>query len=55
VAKEVSVDPRAPYENLERLVTIEMRPHNLQQGFIRPLYELARGRIRSPTIFPRPS
>ncbi len=37
------VDPRAPYGNLELLMTTEMRPHNMQQGFIRTLYELARG------------
>ena len=43
MAKKVTVDPRSPYENVERLVTTEMRPHNMLQGFIRPLYELARG------------
>lgn len=42
MATEYKVDPRAPYENIDRLVTVEMRPHNLQQGFIRPLYEIAR-------------
>jgi hypothetical protein len=43
VASKVQVDSRAPYGNLELLMTTEMRPHNMQQGFIRPLYELARG------------
>jgi len=37
------VDPRAPYGNLELLMTTEMRPHNMQQGYVRQLYELARG------------
>jgi len=41
--KNIPVDPRSPYENLERLVTTEMRPHNMVQGHIRPLYEFARG------------
>mgnify|MGYP001236859835 CR=1 FL=1 len=43
MAKNVAVDPRSPYENIERLVTTEMRPHNMVQGHIRPLYEFARG------------
>lgn len=43
MASKVQVDPRAPYGNLELLMTTEMRPHNMQQGYIRPLYELARG------------
>ena len=43
MAKKVTVDPRSPYENVERLVTTEMRPHNMVQGHIRPLYEFARG------------
>ena len=43
MANEMNVDPRSPYENLELLLTTEMRPHNMLQGFIRPLYELARG------------
>ena len=37
------VDPRAPYGNLELLMTTEMRPHNMQQGYLRTLYEMERG------------
>ena len=39
----IEPDPRSPYENLERLLTVEMRPHNMVQGFIRPMYDVARG------------
>jgi hypothetical protein len=37
------IDPRAPYNNLELIMTTEMRPHNMQQGYLRGLYEMARG------------
>jgi hypothetical protein len=37
------VDPRLPYNNIEHLITTEMRPWNLVQGFVRQLYRLARG------------
>lgn len=36
-------DERLPYENLDRLVTTEMRPWNMLQGYVRPLYEYVRG------------
>ena len=39
----VVANPLAPYENIELLATVEMRPHNMLQGYIRPLYEIARG------------
>lgn len=36
-------DHRLPYANLERLVTTEMRPHNMIQGMVRAFYEEVRG------------
>lgn len=40
-----NTDETLPYLNLERLVTTEMRPRNLLQGYVRPLYEAARGDV----------
>jgi hypothetical protein len=32
-----------PYENIDRLITIEMRPHNMVQGIVPQLYRAVRG------------
>ena len=43
MTKKVDVDPRSPYDNVERLATVEMRMHNMIQGYIPRLYALVRG------------
>ena len=42
MTKKVDVDPRSPYDNVDRLATVEMRMHNMIQGYIPRLYALVR-------------
>ncbi|MCY4452024.1 MAG: DUF4392 domain-containing protein [Immundisolibacterales bacterium] len=43
MTRKVDVDPRSPYDNVERLATVEMRAHNMLQGYIPRLYAIVRG------------
>jgi len=41
--RKVDVDPRSPYENVDRLATVEMRMHNMLQGYVPRLHAIVRG------------
>ena len=43
MTRKVDVDPRSPYDNIERLTAVEMRAHNMLQGYIPRLYAIVRG------------
>ena len=43
MTRKVEVDPRSPYENVDRLATVEMRMHNMLQGYVPRLYAIVRG------------
>ena len=43
MTRKVDVDPRSPYENVDRLATVEMRAHNMLQGYVPRLHAIVRG------------